>query len=80
IPARIDVGLVFSADHGSWVGHAWNSAYVGDRWVHLDSAYPGIARSCYIKLASSTGDDRPGARLLANLATVAGKDIETVGE
>jgi transglutaminase-like putative cysteine protease len=82
VPARIEVGLVHSVDHGGWVGHAWNSAYVGGRWLHLDSAYPGIPRSCYIKLASASGagDRSPQALLLANLATVMGKSIETLAE
>lgn len=80
IPARIEVGMVFSADHGGWVGHAWNSAYVDGHWAHLDSAYPGMARSCYIKLASTTGkdDESTPAVMLKNLASVMGKDIETL--
>jgi transglutaminase-like putative cysteine protease len=88
IPARVEVGVVFSPVHGGWVGHAWNSAHVGDgrsglpdgRWVHLDSAYPGIARSSYLKLGSPSGGawNATGAALMGNLGKVAGKTVETV--
>lgn len=60
IPARTEVGVVYATDFGGWVGHAWNSAYVDGRWIHLDSAYPGIQRSCYLKIATTTGDDPMG--------------------
>lgn len=82
IPARIEVGLVFSPEHGAWVGHAWNSAWVKGRWLHLDSAYPGIPRSCYIKLGTTTGASvaTAGGAMLANLATVLGKEVETLPE
>jgi hypothetical protein len=80
IPARVEVGVVYSADHKGWVGHAWNSAYVAGRWIHLDSAYPGQPRSMYIKIANGSGDaQKPSAAtLLANLATLAGKPVETL--
>lgn len=82
IPARIEVGLVFSPEHGAWVGHAWNSAWTKGRWLHLDSAYPGIPRSCYIKLGTTTGASvaTAGGAMLANLATVLGKEVETLSE
>jgi transglutaminase-like putative cysteine protease len=80
IPARVEVGIVFSAVHGGWVGHAWNSAHVAGRWMHLDSAYPGIARSCYLKLGSTSGGNwaSTGAALLANLSKILGKTVETL--
>ncbi|HYE05843.1 MAG TPA: transglutaminase domain-containing protein [Planctomycetota bacterium] len=80
IPARTEVGLVYAADFGGWVGHAWNSAWVGGGWVHLDSAYPGIMRSQYIKLACSSGRDAPStlAALVTALAQVLGKSVETL--
>ena len=80
IPARVEDGLVFAADFGGWVGHAWNSAYIGGRWVHLDSAYPGIPRSCYLKLATNSGGawKSTGALMVANLVALAGKEIETL--
>lgn len=82
IPARIEVGLVYSAEHGAWVGHAWNSAWIEGRWTHLDSAYPGIARSCYLKLGTTTGAAVPtaGGAMIANLASVLGKEVETLPE
>jgi hypothetical protein len=80
IPARVECGLVFADSFGGWVGHAWNSAYVGDRWIHLDSAYPGVERSCYLKLGSTSGGpwQTTGAAMLGNLAKVMGKTIETL--
>ncbi len=60
IPARIEMGLLWSADNGGWVGHAWVAAYAGGAWRLLDSAFPGQPRSCYIELAPGSGvaDDR----------------------
>lgn len=80
IPARVEVGVVFSPVHGGWVGHAWNSAQIGDRWIHLDSAYPGIARSNYLKLGSTSGGawTATGAALMGNLGKLAGKTVETL--
>jgi hypothetical protein len=80
IPARVECGLVFADAFGGWVGHAWNSAYVGGRWVHLDSAYPGVERSCYLKLGTTSGGagEATGAAMLKNLATVMGKQVETL--
>jgi len=77
LPARVDVGLVFYAEYGGWVGHAWNSVWIGDRWHHLDSALPNSARSLYIRLGSPTGTvlGSTGAALMSNLSTVMGKRI-----
>ncbi len=80
IPARVECGLVYADTYGGWVGHAWNSAYVEGHWIHLDSAYPGVERSCYLKLSSTSGGpwQTTGAAMLGNLARVMGKTIETL--
>lgn len=80
IPSRVELGMVYAQDFGGWVGHAWNSAYVGDRWVHLDSAYPGIPRSCYLKLGTTSGADNQttGAAMLGAFGKVLGKEVETL--
>ncbi|MBA3698229.1 MAG: transglutaminase domain-containing protein [Planctomycetes bacterium] len=80
IPSRVELGMVYAQDYGGWVGHAWNSAYVDDRWVHLDSAYPGIPRSCYLKLGTTSGADgqNTGAAMLGAFGKVLGKDVETL--
>ena len=77
LPARVDVGLVFHAEYGGWVGHAWNSVWIDDRWHHLDSALPNSSRSLYIRLGSPDGTTlgSTGAALMTNLATVMGKRI-----
>jgi hypothetical protein len=80
IPSRVELGMVYAQDFGGWVGHAWNSAYVGDRWVHLDSAYPGIPRSCYLKLGTTSGTEgqNTGAAMVGAFGKVLGKEVETL--
>jgi hypothetical protein len=80
IPSRVELGMVYAQDFGGWVGHAWNSAYVGDRWVHLDSAYPGIPRSCYLKLGTTSGVEgqNTGAAMVGAFGKVLGKEVETL--
>jgi hypothetical protein len=80
IPARVEVGLVYSPDYGGWVGHAWNSAYLGGRWTNLDSAYPGVSRSCYLAFGTTTAGEgkSTAAAMVGNLVTVMGKEIETL--
>jgi len=77
IPARIEIGVVWAPELGSWAGHAWNSAYVDGHWVHLDSAYPGHPRSTYLKLASGNGEDG-GASPITALAMLSGTTVETL--
>lgn len=81
IPARVDVGVVHSIDHGAWVGHAWVSAWIDGSWRHLDAAYPGVARSRYLRLGSSTGDDgaKTAGAMIAALASLMGREIEALG-
>ena len=77
IPARIEVGLVFAPDYHGWVGHAWNSAWVGGRWIHLDSAYPGISRSCYLALGYGESG-QTGAQLMVQLNRFLGQRLEVL--
>jgi len=81
IPARVDLGVVHSNDHGAWVGHAWVSAYIEGAWRHLDAAYPGVARSRYIRLGSTTGADgaKTAGAMVAALTSVMGREIEALG-
>lgn len=78
IPARTDVGVVYAATYGGWVGHAWNSAYCDGRWVHLDSAYPGIPRSCYLRMATTSGGDALGtaAAMMQAFTGLSGTTVE----
>ncbi len=71
IPARTEVGVVYAGDFGGWVGHSWNSAWIDGAWVHLDSAYPGIPRSLYIKFASTSDADTLGTAGAMSQAIVA---------
>ncbi len=81
IPARVDVGVVHPLEMANWVGHAWVSAWIDGRWRHLDAAYPGVARSCYLRLGSSTGMDgvRTYGAMIAGLASLMGREIEALG-
>lgn len=38
IPAKYVVGYAYSEKFGSWLGHAWNEAYIGS-WVPVDSTW-----------------------------------------
>lgn len=82
IPARTEIGFVFATDVGSWVGHAWNSAYDSEqgRWIHLDAAYPGIQRSQYIKIAASSGGDAEttGKAMATGMTVLMGQEIEVL--
>ncbi len=80
LPSRVELGMVYAQDYGGWVGHAWNSAYIDDRWVHLDSAYPGIPRSCYLKLGTTSGGEwhNTGAAMLSAFSKIMGKEVETL--
>ena len=80
IPARSEVGVVYVPDIGGWVGHAWNSAWWNGGWHHLDSAYPGIARSMYLKLGTTSGSDHLGtmAAMTKAFTHLAGATVETV--
>jgi len=82
IPARAEVGIVYAATYGGWVGHAWNTAYCDGRWLHLDSAYPGIPRSCYIRMATSSGSDALGtaAAMMKAFTTLSGTTVEYLPE
>lgn len=77
IPARIEVGLIYAPDYGGWVGHAWNSAWIDGRWVHLDSAYPGISRSCYLCLGFPE-KVQTGATMMVQLNRFLGRRIEAL--
>lgn len=81
IPARVDIGVVHPVDHATWVGHAWVSAWIDGSWRHLDAAYPGVARSCYLRLGSSTGKDgaKTAGAMIAALASLMGREIEGLG-
>ncbi|MFM2090248.1 MAG: hypothetical protein RLZZ127_737 [Planctomycetota bacterium] len=77
IPARVVVGVVYAADYGGWVGHAWVEGWAG-RWLLLDAAYPGIPRTRYLALAESAGSDAGMGRVVAALAGLAGSPVEAL--
>jgi hypothetical protein len=82
IPARTEVGVVYAPTFGGWVGHAWNSAWCDGHWVHLDSAYPGIPRSCYLRMATTSGADAKGTAMamMQAFSALGGSTVEYLPE
>ena len=76
IPAKVTVGVAYVDDFEGktgFGGHAWNEAYIGDKWVGLDSAFKagalGSFNAGHIALAS--GDGEPAN--FFNIATTLGR-------
>jgi hypothetical protein len=76
IPAKVTVGVAYVNDFESktgFGGHAWTEAYIGDKWVGLDSAFKagalGKFDAGHIALASGNGEPAN----FFNLATTLGK-------
>ena len=54
IPARTAFGLLYVAKDRSFQFHMWNEAYVADRWIPLDAAWPGEGTSAaYLKVGDT---------------------------
>jgi transglutaminase-like putative cysteine protease len=54
IPARVAVGLVYSAPEQSFLYHMWNEVWIRDRWIPLDATLgPESVGGCHIKLRDS---------------------------
>jgi Transglutaminase-like superfamily len=76
IPAQVVVGVAYVNDfggHQGFGGHAWDRAYIGDRWVGLDSAFRSSGRGGYDAghIALAAGDGEPGD--FFNLAATLGQ-------
>jgi Transglutaminase-like superfamily len=63
IPAKVTVGVAYVNDFEGktgFGGHAWTEAYIGDKWVGLDSAFKagGLGKfdAGHIALASGNGE------------------------
>jgi hypothetical protein len=75
IPARIAVGIAYVDEflgyENVFGGHAWTEAYIGNRWVGLDSAFKSTGRGGYdaghIALATGSGELEDYFSLLFNL-------------
>ncbi len=72
IPAQVVVGIAYVSEwhdiKNSFGGHAWVQAYIGDRWVGLDSAFKSSGRGGFdaghIALAIGSGDPEDVFRLV----------------
>ncbi len=76
IPAKVTVGVAYVNDFEGktgFGGHAWTEAYIGDKWVGLDSAFKagalGKFDAGHIALASGNGEPAN----FFNMATTLGK-------
>jgi hypothetical protein len=76
IPARVTVGVAYVDDFEGRMGfggHAWTEAYIGDKWVGLDSAFKAGALGQFDAghIAFAMGDGEPAS--FFNLATTLGR-------
>ena len=76
IPAEVVVGVAYVEDFGGIEGfgeHAWTRAYVGGKWVGLDSAFKSSGRGGYDAghIALAIGNGEPAD--FFNLATTLGR-------
>jgi hypothetical protein len=61
IPARVAIGLVYSAKEKGFAYHMWNEVYLDDRWVPLDATLgEGRVSADHLKLADSDLRDASG--------------------
>lgn len=61
IPARVAIGLVYSAKEKGFAYHMWNEVYLDDRWVPLDATLgEGRVSADHLKLADSDLRDATG--------------------
>ena len=76
IPAQVVVGIAYVEDFAGlqgFGGHAWNQAYIGDKWVGLDAAFKGTGRGGYDAghIALAAGGGEPADFL--NMASILGQ-------
>jgi len=76
IPAQVVVGIAYVDDFAGlqgFGGHAWNQAYIGDKWVGLDAAFKGTGRGGYDAghIALAAGGGEPADFL--NMASILGQ-------
>ncbi len=76
IPAKVTVGVAYVNDFEGktgFGGHAWTEAYIGDKWVGLDSAFKAGALGKFDAghIALASGDGEPA--YFFNMATTLGK-------
>ena len=76
IPAKVTVGVAYVNDFEGktgFGGHAWTEAYIGDKWVGLDSAFKAGALGKFDAghIALASGDGEPSN--FFNIATTLGK-------
>lgn len=73
IPAQVVVGIAYVNEWQTFKncfgGHAWTQAYIGDKWVGLDSAFKSTGRSGFdaghIALAVGSGNPEDFFRLVS---------------
>jgi hypothetical protein len=76
VPARVVVGVAYVenfAGRSGFGGHAWTEAYIGGKWVGLDSAFKAGGRGGFDAghIALAAGDGEPAD--FFNIATTLGR-------
>lgn len=76
IPAQVVVGIAYVEDFAGlqgFGGHAWDQAYVGDKWIGLDAAFKSTGRGGYDAghIALAAGGGEPADFL--NMASILGQ-------
>ena len=55
IPARVAIGLLYSAEDQAFQYHMWNEVWIKDRWIPLDATLgQGGIGACHLKLRDSS--------------------------
>ncbi|NLF32163.1 MAG: transglutaminase domain-containing protein [Planctomycetes bacterium] len=84
IPCRVVMGVVYTDDFEGqthcFIGHAWNQAYIGGRWVGLDAAIG--ADAARIALAAGNGDPLDFIGMTQSLGrfTITAAEVGAAGE
>lgn len=74
IPARVAIGLVYSAKEKGFAYHMWNEVYLDGRWVPLDATLgEGRVSADHLKLADSDLPDASGLVAFMPVQNVLGR-------
>jgi hypothetical protein len=78
IPARVIMGIVY-AQNGLFMGHAWNEAYIGDKWIGLDATLKDVRNGYdagHIALSIGNGDAADFFGIMNNLGNFTIQDVK----
>jgi hypothetical protein len=74
IPARVAVGLCYSASEQRFLYHMWNEVWIKDRWIPLDATRgEGSIGACHIKLLDSNLSDQTAYDMVSPVIQLIGR-------